>query len=83
MTIGRRNTMAVGGVMNTGGSLGGVVGIPIVAYLSGHGHWNTAFLIGTGAAILTAVTWMFIDASHVAAADGTKGGEGHRARDRW
>jgi MFS transporter, ACS family, glucarate transporter len=66
MTIGRRNTMAVGGVMNTGGSLGGVVGIPVVAYLSGHGHWNTAFLIGTGFAVLTAATWLFIDASHVA-----------------
>ena len=68
MTIGRRNTMAVGGVMNTGGSLGGVVGIPVVAYLSGHGDWNTAFFLGTGFAVLTAVIWVFIDASHVAAA---------------
>jgi MFS transporter, ACS family, glucarate transporter len=68
MTVGRRNTMAVGGVMNTGGSLGGVVGIPVVAYLSGHGAWNTAFFVGTGFAVLTAVTWLFIDASQVAAA---------------
>jgi ACS family glucarate transporter-like MFS transporter len=74
MTIGRRNTMAVGGVMNTGGSLGGVVGIPIVAYLSGHGDWNTAFFIGTGFAIVTAVTWLFIDASHVAAEPGGPSG---------
>jgi sugar phosphate permease len=74
MTIGRRNTMAVGGVMNTGGSLGGVVGIPVVAYLSGHGAWNTAFLVGTGFAFLTAVTWLFIDASHVAAAPVSRGG---------
>ncbi len=67
MTIGRRNTMAVGGVLNTGGSLGGVVGIPVVAYLSGHGAWNTAFFVGTGFAVLAAVVWVFIDASHVAA----------------
>lgn len=62
MTIGRRNTMAVGGVMNTGGSLGGVVGIPIVAYLSGHGAWNTSFLLGTGFALASAAAWLLIDA---------------------
>jgi sugar phosphate permease len=62
MTIGRRNTMAVGGVMNTGGGLGGVVGIPIVAYLSGRGAWNTAFLVGTGFALASAAAWLFIDA---------------------
>ena len=77
MTIGRRNTMAVGGVMNTGGSLGGVVGIPLVAYLSGHGAWTTAFLIGTGFALLTAVIWLFIDASHVAAQESPRDGGGH------
>jgi ACS family glucarate transporter-like MFS transporter len=69
MTIGRRNTMAVGGVLNTGGSLGGVVGIPIVAWLSGHGDWNTCFFIGTGFALVTAVFWLFIDAEHVAGSD--------------
>jgi sugar phosphate permease len=63
MTIGRRNTMAVGGAMNMGGSLAGVVGIPIVAYLSGHGAWNTAFLLGTGFALASAIAWLFIDAS--------------------
>ena len=61
MTIGRSNTMAVGGVMNTGGSMGGVVGIPIVAYLSGHGAWNTAFLLGIGFAVASAAAWLFID----------------------
>ena len=75
MTIGRRNTMTVGGVLNTGGSLGGVVGIPVVAYLSGHGAWNTAFFIGTGFAVLTAVIWLFIDASHVAGESGPAGGD--------
>jgi ACS family glucarate transporter-like MFS transporter len=77
MTIGRRNTMAVGGVMNTGGSLGGVVGIPVVAYLSGHGDWNTAFFVGTGFAVLAAVTWLFIDASHVAATPDAEDGNLH------
>jgi ACS family glucarate transporter-like MFS transporter len=62
MTVGASNTMAVGGVMNTGGSFGGVVGIPIVAYLSGRGYWNTAFLIGAGAALASAAAWLFIDA---------------------
>lgn len=63
MTIGRSNTMAVGGIMNMGGGLGGVVGIPIVAYLSGRGAWNTAFLVGIGFALASAVAWLFIDAS--------------------
>ena len=62
MSIGRSNTMAVGGVMNTGGNLGGVVGIPIVAFLSGHGAWNMAFMIGTAFALISAAAWLFIDA---------------------
>ena len=66
MTIGHSNTMVVGGVLTLGGSLGGVVGIPIVAYLSGHGAWNTAFLIGTGCALVSALLWVFIDPSHSA-----------------
>ena len=64
MTIGRDNTMVVGGVLNLGGSLGGVVGIPIVAYLSGHGAWNTAFLVGACFALVSAIIWAFIDPSH-------------------
>lgn len=68
MMIGRSNTMAVGGLMNTGGNLAGIVGIPVVAYLSGHGAWNTAFLIGTGFALASAAAWVFIDASHSVAA---------------
>ena len=67
MTIGRSNTMAVGGIMNTGGNLGGIVGIPIVAYLSGHDAWNTAFLVGTAFALASAAAWLFIDAGHTVA----------------
>ena len=54
--------MAVGGALNTGGSMAGVVGIPVVAYLSGHGAWTAAFFIGAGLALASAVCWLFIDA---------------------
>ena len=63
MTVGGKNSMAVGGVMNTGGSLAGVVGIPIIAYLSGHGAWNVTFLLGTVLATAGAAAWLAIDAS--------------------
>jgi ACS family glucarate transporter-like MFS transporter len=62
MTVGRSNTMVVGGLMNTGGNLGGIIGIPIVAALTGRGQWNLAFLIGAGCALTGAATWLFIDA---------------------
>jgi MFS transporter, ACS family, glucarate transporter len=63
MTVGRSNTMIVSGLMNTGGNLGGIIGIPIVAALTGHGAWNLAFLIGAGCALASAAAWLFIDAS--------------------
>ncbi len=61
MTVGRGDTMTVGGVMNTGGNLGGIIGIPIVAYLSGQGAWNAAFWIGAVLALVSALTWLGID----------------------
>jgi len=60
MTVGRGDTMAVCGFMNTGGNLGGIIGIPIVAYFSGLHSWNTAFFIGMGFAILSALAWLGI-----------------------
>jgi ACS family glucarate transporter-like MFS transporter len=62
MYIARSDTMSATGVLNTGGNFGGLIGIPIVAYLSGGGHWTAAFVIGTGSAILAAVMWLGIDA---------------------
>jgi ACS family glucarate transporter-like MFS transporter len=62
MTIGGGDTMAVSGFMNTGGNLGGIVGIPIVAYLSGHQDWNAAFFLGAGFAVVSALLWLCIDA---------------------
>ena len=50
MHIGRADAMAASGVLNTGGNLGGVIGIPIVGYLAAHHAWTTAFLLGTALA---------------------------------
>jgi ACS family glucarate transporter-like MFS transporter len=61
MTVGRGDTMAVCGFMNTGGNVGGMVSIPIVAYFSGQHDWHTAFSIGVGFAILSAVAWLGIE----------------------
>jgi sugar phosphate permease len=50
--------MAVGGAMNTGGNLGGIIGIPIIGYLSGEHLWRTAFVIGAACAVVSAVAWL-------------------------
>jgi ACS family glucarate transporter-like MFS transporter len=60
MTVGRGDTMAVSGVMNTGGNLGGIIGIPIIAYLSGEHLWRSAFVIGAGFAVASAAAWLGI-----------------------
>jgi ACS family glucarate transporter-like MFS transporter len=61
MAVGRGNTMAVCGFMNTGGNLGGIISIPIVAHFSGQHLWHTAFLIGVGFALVSALAWLGID----------------------
>jgi ACS family glucarate transporter-like MFS transporter len=61
MTVGRGDTMSVCGFMNTGGNLGGIISIPIVAYFSGRHLWFTAFLIGTGFALVSALAWLGIN----------------------
>ena len=60
MTVGRGDTMAICGFMNTGGNLGGIISIPIVAYFSGLHSWPTAFHIGVGFAIVSAAAWIGI-----------------------
>jgi ACS family glucarate transporter-like MFS transporter len=62
MSVGGADAMTVSGFMNTGGNLGGIIGIPIVAYLSGNHMWNTAFILGVGFAVASAVCWFWIDA---------------------
>jgi sugar phosphate permease len=49
-------------VLNTGGNIGGLIGIPIVAYLSGGGHWSAAFTLGALFALIGVVLWFGIDA---------------------
>jgi MFS family permease len=61
MTVGRGETMAVSGVMNTGGNLGGIIGIPIIGYLSGEHMWRAAFVIGAGFALASAIAWLGIE----------------------
>jgi ACS family glucarate transporter-like MFS transporter len=61
MTVGRGETMAVGGVMNTGGNLGGIIGIPIIGYLSGEHLWRAAFVVGAGFAVASAIAWLGIE----------------------
>jgi MFS transporter, ACS family, glucarate transporter len=63
MFVARADTMSATGILNTGGNVGGLIGIPIVAYLSGHGAWTSAFVIGTLFAILGAAAWLGIDAT--------------------
>ncbi len=61
MYVARSDSMTATGILNTGGNLGGLIGIPIVAYLSGHGAWTAAFVIGTAFAAASAVAWMGVD----------------------
>ncbi|HZO21168.1 MAG TPA: MFS transporter [Steroidobacteraceae bacterium] len=62
MFIARSETMPATGVLNTGGNLGGLIGIPIVGYLSGSGHWTFAFGLGAIFSVLGALAWLGIDA---------------------
>jgi MFS family permease len=68
MFVARADTMSATGVLNTGGNIGGLIGIPIVAYLSGHGAWTAAFVIGTLFALVGAACWLGIDATRPFAA---------------
>jgi len=68
MHIGRADSMSASGILNTGGNLGGLIGTPIVSYLSGHHEWTLAFLIGTAFAAVSAALWFLVDPSRVARA---------------
>ena len=63
MRIAQGDSMAATGVLNTGGNAGGWIGIPIVAYLSGHGEWRLAFAIGFGCAVVSSLCWLWVDAA--------------------
>jgi MFS transporter, ACS family, glucarate transporter len=81
MMVGRGDTMSVCGIMNTGGNLGGLIGIPIVAYFSGQHLWFVAFSIGAACALAAAAAWLGIDvAVPVPAHQPPNASEGHSAR---
>ena len=73
MHVGRSDSMAASGLLNTGGNLGGLICTPIVAYLSGHQAWTPAFLIGTGFAAVSAALWLVVDPSRPASATAGRG----------
>ena len=71
MAVGRGDSMLLGGVLNTGGNLGGIIGIPVVAWLSGRHDWGMAFWIGSMCAFAAALGWLVVDATQVVTGEGT------------
>ncbi len=63
MHVARTDTMAAGGILNTGGNIGGLIATPIVAWLSGQQQWGTALALGCGFAIASALIWLLVDPS--------------------
>jgi predicted MFS family arabinose efflux permease len=61
MRVARADTGAATGVLNTGGNFAGIVSAPIVAGLSGAGHWDIAFMLGTAFALAGAACWLVLD----------------------
>jgi predicted MFS family arabinose efflux permease len=61
MHLGRADTMAATGILNTGGNAGGLIATPIVAYLSEHQAWMTAFVLGTAFALVSAALWLLVN----------------------
>ncbi len=61
MHVARGDTMSATGLLNTGGNIGGLIATPIVAYLSGHHSWTTAFVLGSAFAFASAAAWLLVD----------------------
>jgi predicted MFS family arabinose efflux permease len=61
MRVGRGDTGAATGVMNTGGNAAGVVSAPIIGALSGAGHWNATFVMAAVCALIGAACWLWIE----------------------
>jgi ACS family glucarate transporter-like MFS transporter len=66
-SVAREHSMAAWGVLGTGGNLGGIIGTPVVAWLSAQGSWTAAFLTGTVAAVISGVLWLWVDGSRALA----------------
>ena len=65
MRIAQGDTMTAGGILNTGGNFGGIIGIPLAAYFSGHQAWDAAFNIGIAFALTAAITWFGVDVTRI------------------
>jgi ACS family glucarate transporter-like MFS transporter len=63
MYIARADTMVATGVLNTGGNLGGLISIPVVAYMSGRHEWTATFILASAFAVLSGLIWLSIDAT--------------------
>jgi MFS transporter, ACS family, glucarate transporter len=76
MHIGRADSMAAGGLLNTGGNIGGLVGIPIIGYLAAHHAWTAAFILGTVLAFMSAAAWLLVDPTREATSQLSAGAAG-------
>jgi MFS transporter, ACS family, glucarate transporter len=74
MHVGRADSMAASGLLNTGGNLGGLICTPIVGYLSQRHEWTLAFLIGTAFAAVSAALWLVVDPTRSVRATPASGG---------
>ena len=61
MHVGRGDTMAAAGVMNTGGNLGGIIATPIIGWLSGRHMWIEVFVLGGACALASGLLWLAVD----------------------
>jgi ACS family glucarate transporter-like MFS transporter len=61
MHIGRTDSMAASGILNTGGNVGGLIATPVIAYLSGHHAWTTTFVLGAVFAVVSGLAWLGVD----------------------
>ncbi|HET9329540.1 MAG TPA: MFS transporter [Steroidobacteraceae bacterium] len=61
MNLAREDSMTAGGLLNTGGNVGGLIGTPLIGYLVQHQAWGTTFAVGTVCAIASGGAWLLID----------------------
>ncbi|MGH8299077.1 MAG: MFS transporter [Steroidobacteraceae bacterium] len=61
MHLGEADTMTATGILNTGGNAGGLIAIPIVAYLSEHHAWRSAFMLGFAFAVASGALWLLVN----------------------
>jgi ACS family glucarate transporter-like MFS transporter len=64
------DTMAAGGILNTGGNVGGLIAAPVTAYFSDQGSWTPPFIIGVALALVAGVAWLIVDPERHAAQAG-------------